>query len=128
MVIVEFVAFQFIEDKIKENGGTPIEMQVMQKLCDLTLDVIGLCAFGYDFNAVMGANSEEARATNTILTGNFNVVRKLFEQLIPLLKLIPSKERDDLKKAEDIFHGLIKKVFFSNVTSCPSLLLFVNIC
>ena len=103
-------------------------MEVLQKLCDLTLDVVGVCAFGYDFNAVMGGNSEEARATNTILTANFNVVRKLLEQLIPILKILPSKERDDLKRAEDIFYGLIKKVMFSNVVSCPSLLLFVNIC
>ena len=85
-------------------------MQITQKFIDLTLDVIGLYTFGYNFNTVMGGMSEEARATNTILTVNFNIVRKSFEELFPLLKLIPSKERDDLKRAEDIFYGLIKKV------------------
>ena len=83
---------------------------MLQKLSDLTLDVIGVCAFGYNFDGILGGSSEEGRATNTILTANFNVIRKLLEQLIPLLKLIPSKERDELKKAEDVFYGLIKKV------------------
>lgn len=83
---------------------------MMQKFTDLTLDVIGICAFGYDFGCVLGGNSEESIATNTILSANFNIVRRSFEELIPLLKIIPSKERSELKKAEDIFHGLIKKV------------------
>ena len=83
---------------------------MLQKLCDLTLDVIGICAFGYDFNSVLGGESEEGKATNTILTANFNASRKILEMLIPILQIIPSKERDELKKAEDIFYGLINKV------------------
>ena len=102
--------FQYIGNRIKGNLGTPIEMEMLQKLSDLTLDVIGVCAFGYDFNGILGGNSEEGRATNTILTANFNIIRKSLEDLFPLLKLIPSKDRDDLKKAEEIFYGLIRKV------------------
>ena len=86
---------------------------MLQKFTDLTLDVIGICAFGYDFNCVIGGTSDESQASNTILSANFNIVRRSFEELIPLLKLIPSKEREDLKKAEDLFYGLIKKVWLS---------------
>ena len=93
---------------------------MMEKFTDTTLDIIGICAFGYHFNSIMQGHSVEADATNTILTVNFNIVRKAFEKLIPLIKLIPSKERDELKKAEDIFYGLIEKVsfFFSFSVSC----------
>ena len=87
------------------------EMEMLQKFSDLTLDVIGVCAFGYDFDGILGEISEEGKATNTILTANFNVVRKVLEDIFPLLKLIPSKERNELRKAEDIFYGLINKVF-----------------
>jgi len=99
-----------IEEGIQDNNGKPIEIRMLQKFTDLTLDVIGICAFGYDFNCVIGGTSDESQASNTILSANFNMVRRSFEELIPLLKLIPSKEREDLKKAEDLFYGLIKKV------------------
>ena len=102
--------FQYFDDKIKENGGRSVEMAMLQKFTDYTLDVIGICAFGYDFNCVLHGNSEESNATNTILTANFNVTRRSIEELIPLLKIIPSKERKDLREAEDLFYGLIKRV------------------
>lgn len=91
---------------------------MMEKFTDLTLDVIGLCAFSYSFDCVLGGETKESCASNTILTANFNVVRRSFETMIPLLKFIPSKEREELKIAEDTFYGLIKKVsikyFLSN--------------
>ena len=83
---------------------------MLRKLSDLTLDVIGVCSFGYDFNGIIGYDTEEKRATNTIISLQFNLVRKTFEYLFPLLKIIPSKEADELKKAEDITFGLINKV------------------
>ena len=105
-----FDFFQYFDEKIKENGGRSVEMEMMHKFTDYTLDVIGICAFGYDFNCVLHGNSEESNASNTMLTANFNIVRRSFEKLIPLLKILPSKERDDVKKAENIFYGLIEKV------------------
>ena len=83
---------------------------MLKKFTDLTLDVIGVSGFGYDFNCILGGDSEESNATNTILTANFNLVRRSLEELIPLLKIIPSKEKEDLKNAEEIFYGLIKQV------------------
>ena len=112
--------FQYIKEKIQEGNETSCEMEMLQKFTDLTLDVIGVCAFGYDFDGILGEGSEEAAATNTILTANFNVVRKVFEEIFPLLKLTPSKERDALWKAEDILYGLINKVceHYMKFTSC----------
>ena len=83
---------------------------MLQKFADWTLDVLGVCSFGYDFNGVLGCDTEEKRATSTIITSQFNFVRKTFEYFFPLLKIIPSQEADDLKKAEDIAFGLIRKV------------------
>ena len=102
--------FQYFEDRINENGGRPIEMGVLQKFTNFTLDVIGKCAFGYEFDGILGGNSEMVDAANTILTANFNVVRRSFEELIPLLKLIPSAEREKAKRAEDMFSKMIREV------------------
>lgn len=82
-------------------------MEMMEKFTDLTLDVLAICAFGYDFNAVLGGNSEETNAMNTILTANFDIVRRSVEELFPLLKLIPSH---GLKEAEDVVYGCVEKV------------------
>jgi len=101
---------KYIEKKIQANDGRSCEMKMLRKLSDLTLDVIGVCSFGYDFNGIIGYDTEEKRATNTIISLQFNLVRKTFEYLFPLLKIIPSKEADELKKAEDITFGLINKV------------------
>jgi len=101
---------KYIKEKMQGENEKSCEMEMLQKFSDLTLDVIGVCAFGYDFDGILGEISEEGKATNTILTANFNVVRKVLEDIFPLLKLIPSKERNELRKAEDIFYGLINKV------------------
>lgn len=84
-------------------------MEMMKKFTDLTLDIIGMCAFGYDFNGVLGDSSKESKATNTILTANFNIARRSLEELLPILKLIPS---DGLKEAEEVVYGYIEKVIF----------------
>lgn len=85
-------------------------MPMMNKFADLTLDVIGLCAFGFRFDCVLGGGGQESDAFNKILSANFNLVRRSIEELIPLLKLIPSKEREDLKKAEDMIYKVINDV------------------
>eukprot|EP00794_Sanderia_malayensis_P010813 gene10813-11967_t len=99
---------KFWDTKINESGGKSVESEMMTKFIHLTLDVIGLCGFGYAFNCIMGENSEESKATNTILTGQFNVRQRLLETFLPFLKLFPSKERDRVKKAETILYGLIE--------------------
>jgi len=101
---------EFIEKRIQENNGRSCEMKMLQKLADWTLDVIGVCLFGYDFNGVLGCDTEEKRATYTIMTSQFNFVRKTFEYFFPFLKIIPSQKADDLKKAEDTAFGFITKV------------------
>ena len=83
---------------------------MLSKFTDLTLDVIGVCGFGYSFDCILGGHSEESKATETILTANFNMVRRSLEMMFPLLTMLPSKERTELKKAENILYGLIEKV------------------
>ena len=90
-------------------------MEMMKKFTDMTLDVIGLSAFGYNFNCVLRGNSKESEASSHILSGSFNILRKSFEELFPPLKIVPSKERDMLRDAEKISYGLIEKV---NLDDC----------
>eukprot|EP00794_Sanderia_malayensis_P010811 gene10811-11965_t len=124
----------FWDTKINESGGKSVESEMMTKFIHLTLDVIGLCGFGYAFNCIMGENSEESKATNTILTGQLNVRQRTLETFLPFLKLFPSKERDRVKKAETILYGLIERsqlhklaVYFEQRPKVESLKLFASI-
>lgn len=74
------------------------------------MDIIGLCGFGYPFDCISGSNSEESRAMNIIATISFNVLRKSVETMLPILKIIPSQERDNVNKAENITFSLIEQV------------------
>ena len=85
---------------------------MLEKLTHLTLDVIGLCAFGYHFNCILGGHNEESKATDAVLRGNFDLQRRSFESLFPFLKLIRSKEQREFDKAESCLKSLIKRVSF----------------
>ena len=102
--------YQFWEDKIEESNGKPFKSEIQTKFTHLTLDVIGLCAFGYSFDGIKKGNTEESQATNTILTANFNMLRRTLEFMFPFLEYIPSKERDGLKRAEKVLYGLMEQV------------------
>ena len=85
-------------------------MELMTKFNHVTLDIIGLCAFGYPFNSVGNGYDEESKCISQIISGGSSVHRKLIESKIPLLKLIPSKKREEGKLAEEACEALIRKV------------------
>ena len=100
-------------------------MELMTKLNHVTLDIIGLCAFGYRFNSVVNGYNEESRCISDIVAANCGIHRKLIESKLPFLKLIPSKAREESNTAEKACLDLIQKVKRSNsciqVTRCSGL-------
>ncbi|XP_065056370.1 uncharacterized protein LOC135684662 [Rhopilema esculentum] len=101
---------EFWSQKLAQNKNLPFETEIMEKFIHLTLDIISLAAFGYDFDCVSNGHSEESSSFNKIMCGNFNVVRKSLETLIPFLKLIPSKERDEEDKAEKVCWNVLERI------------------
>ena len=97
-------------DELSASKDKTVECDVLEKLTHVTLDVIGLCAFGYPFNCILGGHTDESRATDTILRTCFDLQKKSFEEFCPLLKWIPSKKRRRFQEAEKCFRTLIEKV------------------
>ena len=85
-------------------------MELMTKFNHVTLDIIGLCAFGYPFNSVLNGYDEESKCISQIVSGSSGVHRKLIESKLPLLKLLPSKGREEGKRAERACEEMIRKV------------------
>lgn len=98
-------------------------MELMTKFNHVTLDIIGLCAFGYTFNSVMNGYDDESKCISQIVSGGSGVHRKLIESKVPLLKLIPSKGREEGKNAEKACENLIRKVgYFKGKRILPTIL------
>ena len=74
------------------------------------MDVIGETAFGYKFNSINGGHSKEARATDTILRGQFDMKRRSLEMVFPFFKLIPSEEKAKVDEAKTILNETVLKV------------------
>ena len=87
-----------------------IKENILQNMCNLTLDIIGLCAFGYMFNCMSEGGSKMSTAFNKMLSGEVNFTRKGLEDKFPVLKLIPSQERRETKKASDLCQSVISDV------------------
>ncbi|XP_065056751.1 cytochrome P450 4C1-like [Rhopilema esculentum] len=97
-------------DQLMNSSNKAIELDVLEKLTHLSLDIIGICAFGYNFNCIMGGHSEESKATDTVLRGNFDLQRRSLEQMIPLFTLFRSSTQKEFIKAETCLKNLINQV------------------
>ena len=85
-------------------------------LNSLTLDIIGESAFDYKFNSLSGFNSEESQATDRLLRCAFDFRRKGLEMLLPILRIFPSKSREEIKATAELFKKTIfnVSVFFGS--------------
>ncbi|KAG9036104.1 hypothetical protein FRB95_009892 [Tulasnella sp. JGI-2019a] len=84
--------------KISEHSGL-VEVDALQGLSRITLNIIGLAGFNYDFNAIAGGETNELMmAFNELfLTTTFMhaLVSKLLQDRIPLLRWILSERKKE---------------------------------
>ena len=79
----------------------------------LTLDIIGECAFGYQFNSLTEESNVVASIVNALLQGlslTNNPIR-----FIPILRNIPTKARREENVAMDLTKDIIMEV---NINTC----------
>eukprot|EP00794_Sanderia_malayensis_P010929 gene10929-12090_t len=101
---------QFWENELLQHENKTMDCDILEKLTHMTLDVIGLCAFGYSFDCISGGHSEESKATNTILTTSFDLQGRSFKQLFPFMGMWKSEKEKHFMKAEKCFRSLIDKI------------------
>ena len=85
------------------------EVPVSVDLTHLTLDIIGRCAFGYNFNTVLSGESEISSAFSVVIRG-INFARLLRMNLIPLYKYLPLAENVRARKALEMTDGTVLEV------------------
>eukprot|EP00802_Teleaulax_amphioxeia_P011401 Tamp_11433.p1 GENE.Tamp_11433~~Tamp_11433.p1 ORF type:complete len:556 (+),score=77.74 Tamp_11433:79-1668(+) len=81
----------------------------------VTLDIIGLTAFGYSFDCVKGSNSEVRNAYMDIMPlGGLNIVPALLK-LLPFLNLFPIPAFVRARRAQDVLRTLVRRIVDSRV-------------
>jgi len=96
-------------DQLTNSTEGILEVPVSTDLAHLTLDIIGRCAFGYDFNTVLSGETETSSAFSAVIKGvDFGrVMRKKF---IPLYDYLPVAENKMAKEALEITDGIVLEV------------------
>lgn len=85
------------------------EVPVYTDLTHLTLDIIGRCAFGYNFNTVLSGESEISTAFSAVIKGiNFGRMMRL--NIIPLYDYLPVAENKKARKALEMTDGTVLEV------------------
>lgn len=74
----------------------------------LTLDVIGECAFSYQFNSLSDEGNIVASAFETLLQGTNRLSNPL--KFIPILRNIPTKAKREENVAMSLTDDIIMKV------------------
>ncbi|EKX49432.1 hypothetical protein GUITHDRAFT_53777, partial [Guillardia theta CCMP2712] len=86
------------------------EIDLKSEMSCLTLDIIGLAAFGYDFNAIEGNNSELRQAYLELTPTAGSSLWMFFCRTYPLLYMLdlPSYYRE--RQAEKVLRSTVKKI------------------
>ena len=89
-----------------------MDCNVLEGLTHVSLDVIGLSAFGYNFDCVLTGETEESKATDIVLKGHFDLQNRSMEALFPPLRYLQSKIQAEFARAENSLERLIDKVTY----------------
>ncbi|THH29155.1 hypothetical protein EUX98_g5030 [Antrodiella citrinella] len=91
------------------NGNVPLRADVFAGLGRMTLDVIGVAGFNYEFDALneTGKPSELSVAFETIFQGDTSFpVFQMLRAFIPALRIIPTERSRKLAVAMEVMHRI----------------------
>lgn len=95
----------------KDNQGYT-EIAIHNEMTNITFDVIGKCAFDYDFNAIKHDNSETTELFKSLVGGFKLSWQRIFPELFPILRIIrtPAMKRhdNDIKRMDEVVYSVIK--------------------
>ena len=91
MVNSFLLTLQLWTEKTKNTAEGVVEVSIHTDLTHLSFDIIGRCAFGYNFNTVLSGESEISKAFTEVIKG-LRFARVMKKSLIPLYKYLPLEE------------------------------------
>lgn len=108
---IYFLFFKFWNDTIssKKNSDGQCQLLVQDDFVRLSIDVLGECVLGYNFDSIRGGNNEIAQAfADLFSSADLDVGNMFFRQLLRYLPF--TKEARHLKAAYQTAFKTIKKV------------------
>eukprot|EP00960_Hanusia_phi_P050521 760271-Hanusia_phi.AAC.1 len=96
--------------QLSTRDAKSYEVDLKSEMSALTLDIIGLAAFGFDFNAVEGSHSELRQAYLEILPTAGSSLWMFFCRTFPFLYLFDPSSYFREKRAEKVLRTTVKKI------------------
>jgi len=97
------------------RDGKPTVLDIGQQMSYVTLDIIGLTAFGFAFNCVKGSTSEVRRAYMDIMPmGGLNLIPVLLKTF-PVLSLLPLPAFVRAEQAQATLRNLVRRIVDARV-------------
>ncbi|XP_031555945.1 cytochrome P450 4F5-like [Actinia tenebrosa] len=95
-------------DKLSSSPSGFCDIEAQKDLNHCTLDIIGKCAFGYDFDSVFSGDNQLAKAfTSIIQVTNFSHL--LLMKLFPFYKYFYTESKNAMKITDEIVLEVIHK-------------------
>lgn len=98
--------------KKTDNQGYT-EMCIHTEMTNITFDVIGKCAFEYDFNAIKHDNSETTELFKNLVGGFHLTWQRVLPELFPIFRYFRTsamkRHDDDIKKMDEVVYSVIRK-------------------
>lgn len=96
-------------EKVTDLSKGFSEISIHTDLTHLTFDIIGRCAFGYNFNTVLSGESEISRAFSAVIKG-LSFGRQMRKSLIPLYEYLPLDDNRKERKAFEVTDETVLEV------------------
>ena len=100
---------QLWTEKTKNAAEKVVDVSIHTDLTHLTFDIIGRCAFGYNFNTVLSGETEMSKAFTEVIKG-LSFARVLKKSLIPLYKYLPLEENIRERNAHKLTDDIVLEV------------------
>ena len=104
---------QVWKKQIQESKDNLVEVLIAEDLTHLTLDIIGLTAFGYNFDTVKSGDNEISEAFDSILSGGLSLSSRFLRKFIPFYQYLPLEANVKAKRAKKLTDNLVCEVRWS---------------
>ncbi|XP_027047079.1 cytochrome P450 4F5-like [Pocillopora damicornis] len=100
---------QLWTEQVNSSKEGVSEASISVDLTHLTLDIIGRCAFGYNFDTVLSGESEVSNAFSDVIL-EINFARLMRQKLIPLYKYLPLPDNVRARKGLELTDKTVLEV------------------
>lgn len=113
LIIFLYTCLQLWTEKVSDSFEGSTEVSIQTDLAHLALDIIGRCAFGFNFNTVLSGESEISKAFSVVIKG-VNFGRLMKKRLIPFYDSLPLDDNIREQKSFEKTDETVLKVDYNS--------------